>query len=332
MTRTRTLPLIPALLFLTLFCTAAYGQASGLPEKQTHLYAVKDTDSLRVDIYNAALSFDGKRPCVVFMFGGGFVSGTRDNPDYLPFFKFFNDNGYTVASIDYRLGLKPFAQGTAPLPEGGKLKQLNYFKQVLSNTIDIAVEDLFDATAFLMKNASDWDIDTTSLVACGSSAGAVAVLQGGYYINNRHVLSTRLPENFNFAGVIAFAGAIYSMEGDLEWRSQPCPIMMYHGDSDSNVPYGKIKMGKTGFYGSEYIAGKLKEGNYPYYFFSVENAAHEIAGWPMHNAYEQTLGFLRNFVEKREQISVRTDMQFIGRPEKQKKFRIQDYIKSNYGN
>jgi carboxylesterase type B len=44
---------------------------------------------------------------MIFVFGGGFVRGSRDHEGYLPYFKFLNDNGFDVVSIDYRLGLKP---------------------------------------------------------------------------------------------------------------------------------------------------------------------------------------------------------------------------------
>ena len=45
--------------------------------KQTHLYAVKGTDSLYLDHYAAPV--EGKRPCVMLVFGGGFVGGARDH-------------------------------------------------------------------------------------------------------------------------------------------------------------------------------------------------------------------------------------------------------------
>ena len=49
---------------------------------------------------------EGKRPCMMFVFGGGFVGGQRDNELYTTYFDFLTSNGYDVVSIDYRLGLK----------------------------------------------------------------------------------------------------------------------------------------------------------------------------------------------------------------------------------
>ena len=73
-------------------------------DKKSYLYAVKGTDSLYLDHYVSSVS--GKRPCMIFMFGGGFVRGTRDTEGYIPYFHYLNDKGIDVVSIDYRLGLK----------------------------------------------------------------------------------------------------------------------------------------------------------------------------------------------------------------------------------
>ena len=52
---------------------------------QTHLYAVKGADSLYLDHYIAPV--EGKRPCMMFVFGGGFVGGQRDNKLYSRYFQ-----------------------------------------------------------------------------------------------------------------------------------------------------------------------------------------------------------------------------------------------------
>ena len=75
--------------------------------KYTDLYAVKGTDSLFLDRYTAvSVEQDDARPCLVFVFGGGFIAGERDAERYLPFFHYMVNQGYDVVSIDYRLGLK----------------------------------------------------------------------------------------------------------------------------------------------------------------------------------------------------------------------------------
>ncbi|MBQ5727092.1 MAG: alpha/beta hydrolase, partial [Alistipes sp.] len=53
-------------------------------QKHTLVYAVDGCDSLRLDHYVAAV--EGKRPCVMFLFGGGFVGGVRDKQNDIPYF------------------------------------------------------------------------------------------------------------------------------------------------------------------------------------------------------------------------------------------------------
>ena len=119
--------------------------AASAAQPTTTLYAVKGTDSLYLDHYAAAVENGTPRPCMIFMFGGGFVSGQRNDPRYIPYFEELNRFGYDVISIDYRLGIaRAMAQGT--LNE-------QTFVPTFANAIAMAVEDLFTATAFVLSKA-----------------------------------------------------------------------------------------------------------------------------------------------------------------------------------
>lgn len=209
------------------------------------------------------------KPCIIFMFGGGFVSGNRDSRQYTDYFKHLVRNGFSVISIDYRLGLKSIKAANQVDP-----MQL---ATLLNNSISIAVEDLFDATNYVINHAKEWNIKSDEIIANGSSAGAIAVLHGEYAICNKENVTDKLPSNFNYAGIISFAGAIFCSNGDLKWLSNPAPILLFHGDADSNVPFDKVEVFNLGFYGSEHIAKQLKNSASPYYFHKVINAAHEIS-------------------------------------------------------
>lgn len=107
--------------------------------------------------------------------------------------------------------------------------------------VDMAVEDLYDATSFIVGQARAWGLDPSAVVASGSSAGAITVLQGEYERCTGSALSRRLPEGFRYAGIIAFAGAVLEKgpSGPV-WREKPAPIQLFHGDADCNVPYDSI--------------------------------------------------------------------------------------------
>ena len=291
-------------------------------EKETFLYSVKGADSLYLDKY---VSSDMSNPgaCIIFLFGGGFIGGERDTKDYIPCFNTLAESGYTVVSIDYRLGLKNVPKESLATPEQ-LISQLKY-------TIDLAVEDLYDATNYVLSR-TDWNIDMSRVIISGSSSGAVSVLQAEYEIINKSTLTQILPDGFNYAGVISFAGAILSLNGDLMYSDKTCPMMLFHGNADSNVPYDKIEMGDIGLYGSKHIAYKLKENSRPYCFYSINNAAHEIANTPMNENINEIKNFLDRFVLQKQSLFIDSTIEQIGKPELRKDFEFNDYIVTNYGN
>ena len=138
--------------------------------KETFAYAVRESDTLRLDRYAALTPDSRKRPCLMFLFGGGFMTGTRDNRRFQPFFDYYARKGFVVVSIDYRLGMKR-AKAAGLLDEA-------HFAQALDSTLSMAMEDLYDATAYVCERMSD--VDPARIVTCGSSAGAITVLMGEY--------------------------------------------------------------------------------------------------------------------------------------------------------
>ena len=291
-------------------------------EKETILYSVKGADSLYLDKYVSS-AVSKPEACVIFLFGGGFVGGKRDAKDYISYFYSLAESGYTVVSIDYRLGMKGVSKESLASPE--------QFVGQLKYTIDLAVEDLYDATNYVLGR-TDWNIDPSRVIISGSSAGAVSVLQAEYDLVNKSELSRKLPEGFNYAGVISFAGAVLSLNGDLAFSEKPCPVMLFHGNADANVPYDKMVMGDFGFYGSKHIAFKLKENNLPFCFYNVNNAAHEIAETPMNDNVDEIKVFIDKFVLRKQPLFFESTVEQIGKPELRKDFELNDYINTNYGN
>ena len=276
-------------------CISAHAGNDKIVPDGTYLYAQRDTCELFMDIYDPAkgseTTFDGKvKPTVVFMFGGGFIRGTRDDQSYNSWFRMLTDNGYRVVSIDYRLGLK----GTAKVG----VAQVN----VLDKAIHMAVEDLFTATEFLIDNADQLGIDPSGIVISGSSAGAIAVMQAEYEIANRTSWASSLPEGFNYAGVMSFSGAILSREGYVDYLTEPCPTMMLHGTADKVVPYKQIKIFKLGFFGGGKLVKRFQKFGYNYNMYHFVDYAHEIAG-SMYSTLDLQLRFLEtNVIQKKERI------------------------------
>lgn len=278
--------------------TSLVCQALSYPAIQpsgTFKYAERDSVALYLDWYRPAdgsiTEMDGvRKPTVVFMFGGGFKEGERSNGDSNRWFKMLADNGFTVVSIDYRLGLK--GVGNAGV-------NANFIK-ALDHAIQIAVEDLYSATNYLISNAEALGIDPAAIVISGSSAGAISVMQAEWELCNGHGIASVLPEGFNYAGVMSFSGAILSHEGAVKYtRREPCPTLILHGTADNTVPYKQIAFLSLRFAGSSVIAKTFEkiDGNYRFYRF--EGNGHEIAGNMRHN-FKEELDFLEHNVMKGE--------------------------------
>ena len=287
------------------------------PGKTTHLYAVKGADSLYLDHYVAPV--EGKRPCVIFVFGGGFSHGVRDKKVDIPYFEFLQCSGYDVVSIDYRLGMRD-----------AKDVGIFEFFSLFERTINMAVEDLFSATKYILDHAEEWNIDSSKIVATGSSAGAITVLQGAHTISNHLPMVEILPEGFNYAGIISYAGAVFSLGGAPEWSAATAPTLLFHGSSDTQVPYNKMAFFGCGMYGSKYIANHLHEAGIPYWFYSVEYQTHAMAGTPMHDNHTEILLFLDEFVAKGSRQQRTTHIRDLSLPERKTFFLPTDYLGSNY--
>ncbi|WP_412465419.1 alpha/beta hydrolase [Pedobacter sp. KLB.chiD] len=286
-------------LFLVLFFSSlsSTGQIV-LQDKNFHVdtkvFSKTDSGSLKLDIY-----YSGKiketRPTVLFIFGGGFVMGRRDSKLFDQYFNTLIAHQYKVVSVDYRLGLK------------GKKFPSPFNTANLKAAIDTATADVFDATAYLIRNAKDLGIDTAMIILSGSSAGAITALHADYNKRNSTALSTKLPGNFQYKGVISFAGAILSYHGAPKYAIPPAPTMLFHGTADKLVPYNKVRLLNRGFFGSRYLAKTFKKNGYPYYFQYVQNMGHEIAGSPMVENLPDILWFIDNYIIKHKRYFMEVD-------------------------
>jgi predicted esterase len=231
-----------------------------------------------------------EKPTIVFMFGGGFIAGERNNKSYLKWFNEMKRDGYRIVSIDYRLGLK----GSRKVG----IAQVN----VLDKAIHMAVEDLFSATNFLIENAEELGINPENIVISGSSAGAITVMQAEYEISNRTSWAQVLPEGFNYAGVMSFAGAILSREGKVNYKERPCPTLMLHGTADGLVPYKQIAFFNLGFFGGGKLVKRFEKFGFNYNMYHFIDYGHEVAG-SMETTTDLQKKFLEcNVMRKKERI------------------------------
>lgn len=120
------------------------------------------TQDLEMDIYVPQGDTLSKRPCVVFAFGGAFITGTKRQPQIVEYCEFLASRGYVCAAIDYRLGFNLLSTASAV------------------RAVYRGAQDVRAAIRFLKANASTWGIDTSYVFAGGNSAGAISALHAAY--------------------------------------------------------------------------------------------------------------------------------------------------------
>ncbi|MBO4671783.1 MAG: carboxylesterase family protein [Bacteroidales bacterium] len=258
----------------------------------TFLVASRDTCDLYMDYYRPAPGSetrigDKEKPTIVFVFGGGFIMGSRNDKFYMPWFKLLTDDGYGVVSVDYRLGLKGVKMNF-------DLFHILDSAKLTKKAVDMGVEDVFSAIRFIIDNQDALGIDPGNLVIAGSSAGAIISLTCMLETCSPTERTAILPEGFRFKGVMSFAGAIMSDSGVPKYQSEPGPQLLFHGTDDGAVNYDKTAFGRYGFYGSSALVKDVysKKG-YCYQIFRYLGNSHEIAAnmvptWPIQKAFLET--------------------------------------------
>lgn len=258
---------------------------------ETYTYAQKDNQTLDMDVYTPAFDNDTARALIFYVHGGGFYTGERNNPGIQTFCKALARRGYVVSSISYRLTRK--GTKTQFGCDCTKTEKLNSF--------DAAVEDLQDATFFMIQRREAMGIDPHKIIISGSSAGAETALNAAYQPPYCYGLDSG---PVAYAGVISMAGAI--PDTSKIYKDSAIPSLLFHGTCDNLVPYAsaphhyckETDPGYIMLHGSCTIAQKLKELGTPYWLYTYCNAAHEIAGKPMTANLNEIIDFCYSYIIK----------------------------------
>jgi acetyl esterase/lipase len=249
-------------------------------KKKTYCYKKLEGKRLNLDFYKPK-NIKKNYPLVLYVHGGGFSGGKRDENYIQDFANFLTKRGYAVASISYRLTMKEKGFGC----NTNASDKINAFQN--------ASEDISLALHYITKKKKRFEINTRHIILAGSSAGAEALLYFAYVYKN-----TILPKDFKFAGMISMAGALTSLNNIN--KKTAIPTQLFHGTSDKLVPYNvashhhcsKKDIGYLPLYGAKAIAKRLKSLNKPYYLYAVKNGDHSWNSRPIYQCRKEILDFL----------------------------------------
>ena len=237
----------------------------------TYMFVERDS-SLCLDVYKPETPRADKA-AVLMAFGGGFFSGERNNNQMKRWASALLEHGFTVISIDYRLGFKD----SDFVANHSRLLQL---PDLFMHCIDIAVQDCAAAVAWVCSNAGMLDIDPSKLILTGSSAGAITILQLDYYRANSMSGASALPAGWKPVAVIPYSGGVMCRDSKLKYATDPAPTMLLHGTKDRIVTYKSIGLpfGKK-MHGGKKMDKALKRQDIPHWFIRFDGIGHEVADW-----------------------------------------------------
>jgi len=282
-------------LLVSLFSCIVFSQ-----NKSTYTYAIKGGDTLKMDVYvPKEIKANDSLPVLLWMHGGGFSGGKRDNTDEVKMMEYISDKGYIGISISYRLLRKDSLTGFGC--DCSRELKLETFKQ--------AVIDYLDAAKFVIRNKGLLHIDPTKMIAGGSSAGAEGILNA-VYLKEYFIEDLEAYQNVKFAGVISLAGAVVNAEYITPINA--VPTVLFHGTADNLVPFGSAshhycspeKPGHFILDGSETITKKLDDLGMSYYFNKVIGGKHELASIPF-DQLDTILQFFDKTLSKSEIIQTK---------------------------
>lgn len=237
----------------------------------TYMFVERDS-SLCLDVYKPETPRADKA-AVLMAFGGGFISGERNNDQMKRWASALLEHGFTVISIDYRLGFKD----SAMVASHSRLLKL---PDLFMYCIDIAVQDCADAVSWVCSNAEMLDIDPSKLILTGSSAGAITILQLDYYRANSMSGASALPAGWKPVAVIPYSGGVMCRDSKLRYATDPAPTMLLHGTKDRIVTYKSIGLpfGKK-MHGGKKMDKALTRQDIPHWFIRFDGIGHEVADW-----------------------------------------------------
>jgi acetyl esterase/lipase len=193
---------------------------------------------LVMDIYTPAGDVETDRPCVIFVFGGGWFMKTVDGMDH--FGHQFAQRGYVGVSIDYRYGFPKATTMASCKTEWSGFDEAWYR----------AAQDAKAAIRYLKANADRIGLNKDKIFIGGHSAGAFTALNavqlddedvsaelrtqlGGLNEHGDHRNeSTQVMGNYVLAG-----GTIHT----LNYVDKPVPTYLMNGTCDEILPFGAGK-------------------------------------------------------------------------------------------
>jgi para-nitrobenzyl esterase len=172
--------------------------------------------NLGMDIYEPRGDHARNRPAMVWIHGGGFRAGNKNQGNVVGLSRGFAQHGYAAVSIDYRLLAQGVVCGGAPAPP-----------PQCGPAARAARDDAVAAVGWLRRHARGLRIDPNRIAVGGTSAGAVTSL----------AVATDLEAKVGAA--VSISGWLPG--GSVSYSRRDSPTLFFQGTADPVVPYDGAK-------------------------------------------------------------------------------------------
>ena len=175
------------------------------------------TQPLLMDLYFIGQLPKQKSPAIIFVHGGGFKTGDKQQDMYIKMCRKFAKVGYVSFSINYRLS----TQEKITLP-----------------ILDNAVNDVLTAIKWIQVHCDEYGIDSKKMIVVGDSAGGGIVVNAAYSDEGKKWIA---------ACIDLWGGLPFSQnEPDINKYGQPVnyhpvqtdipPTCIFHSREDDIIP------------------------------------------------------------------------------------------------
>lgn len=254
---------------------------------------------LALDVYRPVGDTLSLRPLMLFVHGGSFIGGVRNDPFMRDLCISFAQKGFVTATVSYRLGI-----------DLNNFTNLNieFIKATLRSMQDVkgAIRFMYQSVA---QNGNPYGIDTSKILLGGYSAGSISSIHVALLkdtTNATQLVRDLLREvgglegNSGNAGYSSQVAGLFNMAGavvdTLLVGTGALPSIHIHGTADQVVPYGRGYASNSGFpivevFGSSLLHLRLENQGAQSQMVTLPGVGHDIvSSTPTRNTVKAALG------------------------------------------
>ena len=237
---------------------------------------------LKLDLYRPDDQSTAKRPVILFIHGGGFRGGSKQQAQIVQLADYYASRGWVFVSIDYRLADD---RGTVPQEWIDHAQTLPTERAQQFLAMYPAHRDARAALRWISAHQSMYGLDMDHLTVGGGSAGAIIAVSMGIseevdflqeisIINDPTLNSTHIGQSYTVHSIIDLWGsdagldALEEGHGHQRFDANDPPLMILHGTNDSTVLFSEATDLKSRYDGLQL----------PYAWYPIQGAGHGLWG------------------------------------------------------